>query len=331
VRVLIDTTYARRGASGTATYLNGLIPALRALGVEVVEAANERRRPPAGGGAGSLRNWLADTAWVRRELPRRARSERADAIHHPLPAHAPAAGVRQVVTVHDLAFERLPDAFDPRFRTWARRAHRAAARRASAVVCPTAATALDVRGRWGVPAERVVVAPHGPGQPLPDVAPPDGPRHFLYVGDDEPRKNLATLRAAHARYAARTAAPLPLVVAGAAGEPVAPERLAALYAEAAALVHPALHEGFGLTLAEAMRAGVPVLAGRAPGVAETAGDAALYIDPRDPEDLARGLERLASDAELRARLSALGRQKADRLSWEESARAHLHAYTLGSG
>jgi glycosyltransferase involved in cell wall biosynthesis len=339
VRVLIDTSFALRGASGTATYLEGLISALRELGVDVVEAANASRTAPAGGGAGSLRNWRADAAWARRELPRRARDAGADVLHHPLPAHSPAAGIPQVVTVHDLAFERLPDAFDPRFRAWAHRAHRSAARRASAVVCPTEATARDVQALWGVAAERVVVAPHGPGQPLPDAARPPAPTHFLYVGDDEPRKNLVALRAAHARYRERAAnasdgeggGPLPLVVAGAAGETATPERLAELYAGAAALVHPALHEGFGLTLTEAMRAGVPVLAGRSPGVVETAGDAALYADPRDPEDLARGLERLASDAGLRATLSTRGRQRAERHSWAESARAHLRAYTLGSG
>jgi glycosyltransferase involved in cell wall biosynthesis len=96
-------------------------------------------------------------------------------------------------------------------------------------------------------------------------------------------------------------------------------------------VHPALHEGFGLTLAEAMRAGARVLAGRAPGVVETAGDAALYADPRDPEDLARALSRLAGDADLRAQLAARGRQRADRLTWEGSARAHIRAYTLALG
>jgi len=328
VRVLVDTTYALRGPSGTATYLAGLVPALRQAGVDVVEVANERRRPP---GTGSARNWLADAAWVQRELPRRARTLGADVVHHPLPAHARAAGTAQVITVHDLAFERLPEAFDRRYATWARRAHRAAARRADAIVCPNEATARDVRARWGVPAARVVVAPHGPGQRLPAVAPEPEPRHFLYVGDDEPRKNLAALRAAHARYRARAPRALPLVVAGAAGVPVGPERLAALYAGAAAVVHPALHEGFGLTLAEAMRAGVPVLAGRSPGVVETAGDAALYADPRDPEDLARGLQRLAADAALRAALSARGRSWAGRLSWAGSARAHISAYTLALG
>jgi glycosyltransferase involved in cell wall biosynthesis len=173
--------------------------------------------------------------------------------------------------------------------------------------------------------------PTAPGQRLPAAPPEPEPHHFLYVGDAEPRKNLAALQAAHARYRERAQRPLPLVVAGAAGEPVGAERLAALYAGAAAVVHPALHEGFGLTLAEAMRAGVPVLAGRSPGVVETAGDAALYADPRDPEDLARALERLAADAALRAALSERGRSRAGRLSWAGSARAHISAYTLALG
>jgi glycosyltransferase involved in cell wall biosynthesis len=240
--------------------------------------------------------------------------------------------VPQVVTVHDLAFLRLPEAFDRRYAAWARRAHRSAARRAGAVVCPTATTARDVRARWGVPGARVVVAPHGPGQALSAAPAPAAPSHFLYVGDAEPRKNLAALRAAHARYRERAGAgALPLVLAGGAGTPVSPERLAGLYAGAAAVVHPALHEGFGLTLAEAMRAGVPVLAGRAPGVVETAGDAALYADPRDPSDLARALALLARDAGLRARLADQGRHRADAWSWAGAARAHIRAYTLAFG
>jgi len=328
MRVLVDTTYARRGPSGTATYLAGLVPALREAGIDVVEVANEKRRLP---GTGSVRNGLADAAWAGRELPRRARAAGADVLHHPLPAHARGARLPQVVTVHDLAFERLPGAFDPRFAAWARRAHRAAARRAAAVVCPSEATARDVRARWGVDGGRVVVAPHGPGQPLPAVARAARPRHFLYVGDAEPRKNLPALRAAHARYAEGAERPLPLVLAGAASDPVGPEALAELYAAAAAVVHPALHEGFGLTLAEAMRAGAPVLAGRAPGVTEIAGDAALYADPRDLDDLARALHRLASDAELRARLSERGRRRARRWSWDQAARAHIAAYTLALG
>src|SRR5204863_3685112 len=135
-----------------------LAAALRAAGVEVVDAANTERRPPAGGGLGSVRNLLADRRWTRRELPRRAGDAGADVIHHPLPAFAPGAPCAQVVTVHDLAFETHPERFAPAFRTWARRAHRAAARRADAVVCVSEATAAQVRERWGVPGARIVVA-----------------------------------------------------------------------------------------------------------------------------------------------------------------------------
>ena len=265
MRVLVDTTYTLRGPSGTATYLAGLVPALREAGVDVVEVANERRRPP---GTGSTRNWLADAAWVQRELPRRARTVGADVVHHPLPAHARAAGTAQVITVHDLAFERLPEAFDRRYAAWARRAHRARRparrRRRLRLTEATAARRARALGRAG--SARGRRAPTAPGSGCRRCRRSREPRHFLYVGDDEPRKNLAALRAAHARYRERAQRPLPLVVAGAAGEPVSPERLAALYAGAAAVVHPALHEGFGLTLAEAMRAGAPVLAGRSPAV-----------------------------------------------------------------
>jgi glycosyltransferase involved in cell wall biosynthesis len=107
-----------------------------------------------------------------------------------------------------------------------------------------------------------------------------------------------------------------------------PDRLAALYAGAAALVHPAVHEGFGLTLLEAMRAGTPVLAGRADGVVEVCADAARYFDPRDPRALARALTELANDTAARADLARRGRERARAFSWQRSARAHVEAYTL---
>jgi glycosyltransferase involved in cell wall biosynthesis len=333
VRVLLDTTYALRGPSGTAVYLERLSDALRAEGVEVVAAADERRPPPAGGGAGSARNLARDAWWTQVALPRRAREANADVLHHPLPALARTAPCPQVVTVHDLAFERLPDHFAPAFRRWASLTHRRAACRADAVVCVSQTTRRDAMARWGVEAARIVVAAHGPGQE--PAVPAVRAEHFLYVGDDEPRKNLALLLDAHARYRARTGeAALDLVLAGSArarqeGVRCEPEPdLAALLAGAAALVHPALHEGFGLTPLEAMHAGVPVIAARSPGLAETCGAAVLYVDPYDAEALAGELARVASDAALRDALAARGRDRAAAFSWSASARAHIEAYTL---
>ena len=337
MRVLIDTTYALRGRSGTAVYLERLIAALRSEGVDVIEAADAGRPPPAGGGLGSARNLARDVRWTQVELPRRARAEHADVIHHPLPAVARRAPCPQVVTIHDLAFERLPDCFAPMFRRWASLTHRRAARNADAVVCVSQTTRSDALARWGrLDPAKLVVALHGPGQEPPPRPQDSAVTHLLYIGDDEPRKNLALLLDAHARYRAATGdAALDLVLAGRARPAVQPgvrtdptPDLPALLAHAAALVHPALHEGFGLTALEAMHAGVPVIAARSPGLAETCAGAALYVDPYDVDGLARRLQRVASDSALRADLAARGRQRAAAFSWRASARAHIEAYTL---
>jgi glycosyltransferase involved in cell wall biosynthesis len=341
MRILLDTTYTLRGPSGTGIYIERLAAALRAEGVDVVQAADTRRPPPAGGGLGSARNLAHDAWWTQVGLPNRARAVGAEVIHHPLPAHSQRAPCPQVVTLHDLAFERLPECFDPAFRRWASFTHRRAARAAEAVVCVSQTTRRDAMARWGLDPSRIVVAQHGPGQapPPPAAGPPQTPAHFLYIGDDEPRKNLALLLAAHARYRDAVGADtaLDLVLAGRAEQPpqpgvraVARPDLAALLARAAALVHPALHEGFGLTVLEAMHAGVAVIAARSPGLTETCAAAVLYVDPHDAEGLAHALARVAADPALRTTLTAAGRERAGAFSWRTSARAHIGAYTLAA-
>lgn len=339
MRVLIDTSYARRGPSGTAVYVTELVRALRDQGVEVVEAAQPRRLAPgAGNPVRSAANAVLDWAWLHAGLPRAARAARADVVHHPLPAHSARIAVPQVATLHDVAFAAMPRHYSGAWRRLALRAYRRAARRADALVCVSEASADEAVTVLGADRARVVVAPHGPGQVRPAAAPrpdrPGGP--LLFVGDAEPRKNLPGLLAAYARYRSRVQAPAPLVLAGAAaaaaGEPgvTGVERpdareLAALLDGARALVHPSLHEGFGLPLVEAMALGVPVLAVESAGAREVCGDAARLVDAGD---LAAGLAAVAGDAGLRTGLAARGFERASRFSWASSARAHVRAYTL---
>lgn len=366
MKVLLDTSYALRGSSGTATYLDRLRSALDELGVDVVAVADEGRPAPGGGGWRSARNLLRDRWWLDVALPRLAAHHGADVVHHPLPAtfrpRRATAGIAQVVTVHDLAFEVVPEAFDPRFARWASRAHRAAALQADAVIAVSRTTAHDVRERWEVPVDRIVVAPHGPGQwrardvrhgattRAPSV--PLGRPYLLYVGDDEPRKDLPTLRAAHALLRGRLGDAAPdLVLAGHVRAPErdareraaagahggaserrveAPDRdaLLALMDGAALLVHPARHEGVGLTPLEAMARGLPVVVARSPGLTETCQDAAEYVPPGDPEALASALGSLLADPRRLEALAVAGRRVAGDRSWTIAARRHVEAYTL---
>ena len=345
MRVLIDTSFAARGPSGTAVYIERLTDALRARGdVEVIEARRDRRPAPGrsrrrGRVVWSAVNAALDVLWLQFSLRRRARRAGADVIHHPLPAWMWRAPCPQAITVHDLAFERLPEGFGRTWRLLARRRHRVAARRSGAVVCVSRTAATDAVGTLGADPACVVVAPHGPGQALPAGHSDGPPRHLLYVGDDEPRKRVPALIEAHRRYAAGRDDALPLVLAGSAaahanGQPLLvgeprPDRgrLRDLLAGAAALVHPSADEGFGLTLAEAMASGVAVLAVRNPGTQELCGPAALLVEP---DGLADGMTRLHEEHDLRVELARLGRERARRLSWDESARLHERAYSLAA-
>ena len=104
------------------------------------------------------------------------------------------------------------------------------------------------------------------------------------------------------------------------------ETLDGLYRAATCFVLPSLAEGFGLPVLEAMVRGTPVCCSEIGALREVAGDAALYFDPNDVDSIANALQRVLDDAELRARLSRLGRERARRFAWTETAAATLASY-----
>lgn len=102
--------------------------------------------------------------------------------------------------------------------------------------------------------------------------------------------------------------------------------LAQLYSNATAFICTSLYEGFGIPLVEAMTCGCPVIAPNTSSIPEVAGDAALLFDPKDPEDLARQMDRVISDESLRAGLIERGQLRAIRFSWEAMAEAVYDGY-----
>jgi glycosyltransferase involved in cell wall biosynthesis len=295
-------------------------------------------------------------AWdllARPPLP--ASLQETDVVHAPNHAAIPPVGTSQrlVVTVHDLAFERFPSLFPRSWRTLYRLGLRAAVRRADAIVTPSRTTAEDVVARTKVDPGTLHVVPLAASLPA-GVRDPDEvlarlklrEPFVLFVGTLEPRKNLVRLVRAYRRVAA-TGVPHGLVLAGPLGwhhesllreialegpgeisltGALPSEDLDALYRAAAAFVYPSLYEGFGLPVLEAMARGVPTVASSSSSVPEVSGDAALGVDPRSVREIASAIERVLTDLDLADRLAARGRARAERFTWDETARLTLEVY-----
>ena len=284
-----------------------------------------------------------------------AHIESVDILHAPTPAGLPPAGPRQrsVVTVHDVAFLLRPDLF-PRRWLWTYRAGLArAVRTADALIAVSRHTAEDVVRRAQADPAKVHVAPLAAAVPSTEPAVDATLARFgirtpyvLSVGTLEPRKNLIALVRAYRRLSARgfdhslvlagqwgwnsgplkqelsVQAPGSIVVTGRASS----EEVDALYRGAAALVYPSLYEGFGLPVLEAMARGIPCIVSKTTSLPEVAGDAAIFVDPKNIEEMASAIERVAGDPDLRTDLSKRGLARAAEFSWDETARRTLDVY-----
>ncbi len=285
------------------------------------------------GGAG----WRGPAvSWEQLGLPRALRRDVPDVVHTPhpfLPLRRPCPGV---MTIHDLSWEVFPDDFSARTRAKFRWLVPRAARSAQRIVCVSAYTRDEVAERYGVDPARMRVVHNAPSLPIGSAPVPAGDPYLLGVGDLRAKKNWVRLvrawRALRAEgfehrlvIAGRDAGEMETLRATGVELPgyVPDAELDVLMRGAAALVHPSLHEGFGLVVVEAMARGIPVAAATGTSLTEAGGDAAVYFDPLDEDAIAAAIgETLRRSEELSAR----GRARAAELSWAHAAAAIAGVY-----
>lgn len=109
-------------------------------------------------------------------------------------------------------------------------------------------------------------------------------------------------------------------------EYVSDDELLLLYNACGLFVYPSLYEGFGLPVIEAMACGAPVACSRSTSLPEVAGEAALYFDPLDTEEMAGAIISLLEDEEARRRLAEAGKKRAAEFSWRRAAEETLRVF-----
>ncbi len=366
MRVGLDLLYLIPGETGgRETYARELVPQMLDLAPELELVAflnrdagpglarelGERVRPvivPIS--ARSRAQWAVGELALVSLAARRARVE----LLHSMANFAPARGAfRRVVTIHDLQYKLLPDMLSPVARAATHALVSLAARGADRIIAVSAAGGEEIVSGLGVERGRIDVVANGM-RPAPAEVSTSGVREryglgkgpvALTVATNLPHKNLPILFEALALIAPE-GRPL-LAIAGhgtddgslrAAAEacgvaghvrllgPLSTAELDSLYALAGCLVLPTLHEGFGLPVIEAMARSLPVACSDIPALREVGGDAALYFDPRAPEQIAARLGEILNDTQLAARLRDLGGVRAQAFSWSAAAEGTLACY-----
>ncbi|MBN2884751.1 glycosyltransferase family 4 protein [Patescibacteria group bacterium] len=268
---------------------------------------------------------------------------------------------KHVLTIHDISFLRYPEFFSYRKNFW----HKALVLKkltdsCAAIVAVSENTRRDIIDLLQVPEEKVITIYSGlnvsVALPSPEKEKNFFRRHelksnfILYLGTIEPRKNIAGLIYAYNRLRDENIklVDVQLVLAGANGwrnraiyrawenSPyrrdikflgyVSDGEKELLYRRAQVFVYPSYYEGFGLPPLEAMAHSLPVITSNVSSLPEVVGAAALSINPYDINEIAKALELVVTNAELKAQLIKSGQEQIKKFSWEKTAQEYFKLF-----
>ena len=252
-----------------------------------------------------------------------------------------------VVTVYDMIHEIYPEISNAIDKTLIYKKEIIA--RASVIIAISESTKADLMRLYKVPAEKIEVvylaSSINKDMSSENIRKKLPRKYLLYVGNRNFYKNFKTLLLA-IENVLRTDKDLFLIIAG--GEKISPEELklfsekdiqnkvihfpaddftlATLYTNAIAFVFPSLYEGFGIPALEAMNCDCPVIMSNRSSLPEVGGDAALYFDPENIDDIREKILLLISDTELRQQQIKRSINQREKFSYSKTAFETLNIY-----
>lgn len=258
---------------------------------------------------------------------------------------------RQVVTIHDVAPLDHPEWFQPHFARWYGWLIPRLARRVRRIITVSEFSKIRIVDHAQVDAEKVTVIPNGVGPEYQEIE--EGARkevlkrlgirrpYFLVLGSLAIQKNIEGVLEAWTRVREELEDAQLLIVGQ---QPTtatsvqvdrlindrvvylgyaASEDLPALYSGSVAYVNVSFYEGFGLPILEAMACGAPCIVSDIAPFREVVGDAAVYVDPSNPGDIAEAMTNLAQNSLAANALKYRGLQRARLFRWEKTAQRTL--------
>jgi glycosyltransferase involved in cell wall biosynthesis len=368
LRVAWDNSLARRNPTGGGVYATQLIRELRAnsgMELEVFDGWDSARRPGEFGSQSIFaraKRGVNGLLWSHTYFPYMLSKKKFDVVHSPafvVPFICPCPSV---ITFYDVTHLKFPEDFEARWRSYLNLVLPISLRSASAIICISEHTKLDLLKHYRVAEDKLHVIYCGvdsarfhPGVSLDRAwASSLGlrPEYVLHVGAFSRRKNIPMLLQAVASLKARgkfkdrqlvLAGPELSVLAGASeiregireqglqdtvvftGH-IPDSQLAGLYAGARALLFPSLYEGFGLPVLEGMAVGTPVITSNASSMPEVAGNAAVLLAPEKHDLWADAILDILENDSRAQELRRKGLAQARRFSWEQSANQTLDVY-----
>jgi glycosyltransferase involved in cell wall biosynthesis len=264
--------------------------------------------------------------------------------------------IPQITVIHDLAFLQYPKAIKKSHLWYYKRYTPKFIAKSKAIVAVSNYTKQDIVGTYKISNEKITViynAANALFKPLDwklqEVVKEqytNGKEYFVCVTSIHPRKNVMNLLKAFSIFKKWQKCNMKLVLVGRlAWKNNAFEKLLATYkykedvvllghqpnykvapiiGAAYCAVYPSLFEGFGVPIIEAMQCHIPVITSNNSGMLEAGGDAALYANPQDIEDIAGQMQKIYKDETLRSQLIEKGKQHVQSFNWEQSAREMWH-------